>query len=992
MVLRKRVVDIPLAGGIDQKTSEKSLKAPNLLKLENGRYLKEGKIDKRLGYTNLNQDIDTGTLNTPTTLGAIRNELLMLSADRLYSYSTKYSEWQERGQQSTANTKLEHIGSSTASSITELDVIVHEGIRVALWVDTLTYYAVYDNDTNAVIVEPTAFAAATDRHRLVACAGVVNIVYEEGVTSNQIDSLRIPTSNPTNTSVNNPFNAALRNFEVFGFEGFWYAIHRISSPSNGIEIKKLDPLGAVIATKQFLGPVPDNIKCMAVHAFTSTSESKDVVCFGWSESTTIKGLVVDTDFSEVVNTTTMQTVGASPDSLVIVPNSLTGSTIGYFIGVTAGNTYDYTTQLTTLTLSSGATATHATDFLGSVAPVSNGIYRNGVGYFNVLHESTLQSTYFTVDTNGNIVAKFAAGQGPQHSNSTRLSNFTAIDSNGYLFGVLKKSRIRSENATLYANLDGKFATLSFDPAKGPIATNMHDDYVIAGGILRSYDSDSVHEYGFHLYPENTTAAATSGGSMNDGTYLVQAIYEWVDNRGIKYQSAPSISQSVTTSGTDNQVTVTIPSLLLTDKGDIYTTNSKSVLAKVYITENNATIPYLAATVTNAGGATTVSTIITADPSTFTGNEILYTTGGALENIAPDSCSYIFTHDNRPVLLGVEEPNQIRIGKDLKPATSSGFNEDLVITLDPFGGDIIAGASMDNYMIIFKETATYAISGAGPNDLGIGSTYSNPQLISSDIGCKDIKSVLQTPDGIVVKTNKGIYILTRGLEYTYIGSNVEDHNTDTILSSNLLTDSHEIRFVTDANVTLVYNYFFKWWSTFTTFGALDAVIWQGSKYVYLTSTKVLQEDSSTYMDDGSYVTTKIKTGWIRLNTLQGYQRAYRVALLGEYHNDHLFQVKQFYDYADTVVATTNITASDIVSSSVYGGGATYGSDAYYGGTANDEVHQPRIHLKKQKCESISFEISDSMNTANASQGFSLEGISLELGGKSGIFRTSNARTK
>jgi hypothetical protein len=996
MALTKRVIDLPLTGGLNQIIGDKNITAPNLLKLENGVFNKESKIDKRYGNTNLGQTINTGTLTTPAALGSIRDELLMLSQDKLYSFSEADSTWYDRGETSIASTELAQIAASSENTIEGLDVIHEDGIRVATWLEGTTYYySVMDNTTLTPIVDKATLitSAGSVYPRLAKINGFIFIVYND---STNLKVLRIPTTNPSTSSTTTIYATLDSNgyFDATGYGDDLYVLFKLTGAST-LRLSKLDRELTVVATNTLASEDADNYRTMALNVFNSTSEGGVRVCLGWSitTGTALRAAVYDTNLVATIAAKQIDT-NANLDSLTIAVDSTDGSTIGYYYGISNGTTTNYLTQYASLTLSGGAVSTPVV-FIRSVAPVSKAAYHNNIGYFNVLHDSTLQATYFTVNTSGKVVAKFAASQGPTHALSRRTSNFESVNSTDYIFGALKKGRIQSENATLFANLDAQFATLSFDSVMSGVSANMHDDFLIAGGILKSYDGKSTTEYGFHLFPEDVTATATSGAGVPDGTYLVQAIYEWTDARGVRFQSAPSVAKSVSTSGGNNQITVTVPSLRITDKSDEITRTSRTpVKVRVFITEASGTIPYFNSETINDNilSADTQTIVVTTDPASTTSQEILYTSGGAIENIAPASCNFIFTHDNRPVILGLENPNQIQFGKDIKVKTGVGFNEDFSINIDPLGGGITAGASMDNYHVIFKKTATYVISGSGPNDLGLNSTLGAPQLISSDIGCSEPKSVLQTPDGIVFRSTKGIYLLSRSLKLTYIGAQVKDEvDGSEILRTNIIKDSNELRFVTNNSKTLVYNYFFRRWSVFTTPGILDATTWRNADYVYLSSTKVMKEDTTTYLDDGSYVSTKIRTGWIRLAGLQGFQRLHRLGLLGTYHTNNVFQLKLRYDYSEIVKETVNITASDLVNTSTWGDAATWGANDVWGGSTNDEVFQTRHHIARQKCQSISVEISDSITGIQTiGQGFSLDGLSFTVSGKKGLFKTSSTR--
>lgn len=993
MSLQKRTLDIPITKGINTNVSNKNLSVPDLLELRNGRFLKSGRIEKRFGYQNLGLDVASGStiINMPRALTAIKDELILLSADRLYTYSEALDNWHERGIISGATTNMQVATASPVSTYAP-DVAVQDGLKLIVWLENTTiYYSIFDVETGAIVIDRATLIAsgASIYPRVTSLASYFYIFYNE---STDMKCLRIPTSNPTGTSTTTIYNTleSTGGFDATSLNGFNYILFRVTGSST-LRMSKLSPELVVVATNTIAGEDPTDYASMCIHGFYSESAGDYRLAMGWVTSTPgLRSTLYDTNFVQLV---APQSIDSAADvvKLVIADDE---DTLHYIYTISAADTKDYYTKSVQITLA--GVASSDTVLMRSVAVVSRPAkHSDGVNYFNVLHNSTLQSTYFTLLLSGRVVAKWAAGLGGTHATTKRVSNFVAASTMEYTWGNLKRGRIQSENATLFATQAPYFATLSVDPANAYINTLSNGLVLIGGGALLSYDGRSVTEHGFHLFPEDVTVAQSGVSTpLAVGTYLISAIYEWTDNQGNRMQSAPSVAKRITTNGTASQIDVTVPALRVTDKSpDVTFSNRASVKIRVFITEASGTTFYYVAQADNPNILSTDSVAIAITSLTgITSNEILYTTSSELENIGAPAHKFNLTHDNRVFLLGLEDPNKIQFSKNIKTLTGMGFNEDFSITLDPFGGDIIAGASMDNNLVVFKETATYVIAGTGPNDIGQNSNYNPPQLVSSDIGCKDVKSLLVTPSGIIWKSNKGVYLMDRGLNMTPIGKPVKDYDSLTVLSGDILKDSDEIRLVTDGNITLVYNYFFKQWSVFSSYGAIDATTWKDSQYVYLTSTKTMLEDSTTYTDDGSYVPLTIRTGWMHFAGLQGYQRLYKIGLLGSYFTNNNFKLTFFYDYSDIPRESINIDASSVVNTSVYGDEAVYGDDDYYGGSQLDEVFQVRVDNPRQLCESMSLKITDaSVGENNTGRGFSLEGLACTIGVKGGIFRNSPTRT-
>ena len=230
----------------------------------------------------------------------------------------------------------------------------------------------------------------------------------------------------------------------------------------------------------------------------------------------------------------------------------------------------------------------------------------------------------------------------------------------------------------------------------------------------------------------------------------------------------------------------------------------------------------------------------------------------------------------------------------------------------------------------------------------------------------------TDQGMFFQSKRGIHVVSaNGVEY--IGSPVEDVLGDSRIRDIILDqETSTIRFITSTSV-IVYCYEFGQWSHFTysTLGnntIIGAGNWDGTNRLVTSDDKIWKETGSKLAS--TYLVMKLRTGWISLNEIQGFGRAYRFALLGKSQDKHVLNVKVYYDYDDSAaVDTYSFTTS----------------------SATDAVLQFRAHLSKQKCQAIKFEIYDADNSASAGDGFVIESIAVEIGTKRGIFRTPESNT-
>ena len=363
----------------------------------------------------------------------------------------------------------------------------------------------------------------------------------------------------------------------------------------------------------------------------------------------------------------------------------------------------------------------------------------------------------------------------------------------------------------------------------------------------------------------------------------------------------------------------------------------------------------------------------------------------MDNIAAPSCDIVVSHANRLFIAGLQDKNEIRFSKIVRRGEGVAFNELLSIQVDPTGGEITNLASMDSNLVIFKSDNIYRVSGEGPSDTGADSTFTEPELISSDVGCVDGNSIVFGPAGIFFKSAKGIYLLDRQLGATYIGSAVEDFNSETITSANILDDVNEVRFTTSGGNILVYNYFFEQWSVFTGHNMYDSLVFD-NKYTFITSGDTISQENGGFKDSNAFVNSKISTSWIRIGNLQGFQRVYRVSILGEFRSKHQLKVTVYNDYSSTIVQEHIFDVNSILSADegFYGDG-TYGDDDY--GTDNSDVYQFQLHMKKQKCQSFSIEIEDIYDNADndgTGEGAKITGLTIEVGTKKGQNKIEQSR--
>ena len=256
-------------------------------------------------------------------------------------------------------------------------------------------------------------------------------------------------------------------------------------------------------------------------------------------------------------------------------------------------------------------------------------------------------------------------------------------------------------------------------------------------------------------------------------------------------------------------------------------------------------------------------------------------------------------------------------------------------------------------------------------MGIG-IYDRPRQISSDVGCVNHKSIAMVPNGIMFKSHKGIYLLSRSLESIYIGAAVEVFNEYEIKAATLQEDKNQVIFLlSGGQPALVFDYYHSQWYLYYNHPGKDAIIYGGNYTWCDANNGNIKVSDSTYTDENFVIPLKIRTGWIKLKDLQGFQRVWKASILGKFKSHHKLVVNIYTDYNETTLVETHIF--DTVNQ------------------ATDEPLQFRInYLKQQLCESIQFEIYDT-DMVDPYESCELTGIMLEIGLLDGMNRLPSRKS-
>lgn len=566
---------------------------------------------------------------------------------------------------------------------------------------------------------------------------------------------------------------------------------------------------------------------------------------------------------------------------------------------------------------------------------------------------------------------------------------TSVDQASHLLGGVggSASNTITETIEIFKTFSGTYTSGS-NIITGVTATifpllNIGDQLITNAGLTALISSFSASGGTITL----NTFSNTFNGTQTANIYFPASVFlktgQTITGAGIPVDTAitsVAVSGNVTTITLSNKATnteTTQPYVITNTYSanlsipTLRATNKNNVSIVLYRTLNDETLLYRVSSVSsptlnNRNDDFAYIADLISDLNLL-GNEQLYTTGGEVDNSAPPASSAITTYKNRAILVPNENPLTWWYSKQVIPGSPVEFSENFISNIDSRGGGITAPAAMDDKLILFKENNIFYVVGEGPTPAGTQNDFTEAQLISTDTGCNNPASIVLTPDGLMFQSPKGIYLLARNMSVVYIGDAVEAYNGDTITSANLIENLNQVRFTLSTGVALVYDYYFKQWSVFTNIAAVDSCLYNGI-YNYLTSNGLVDtETKGTYTDNGAFIPMQLTTSWMSFAGLQGFQRLWRVIILGKYVSPHTLNVTISTDFTSFHDETVTIPVPSATA-----------------------LYQYRIHIKPQKCQAIQFTIGDTQDSPFG-EGLQLSEISLEVGLKAGVNKLSAGRS-
>lgn len=990
MAIEKTGIPISFTQGLDLKTDPKQIGLGKFLSLKNSVFNKSGLLQKRNGFGDLTA-LSASHLNTLTTF----NGNLTAIGQSLYAFSQESDQWLNKG--SIYSAQLETVPLvRTSSQQNTVDVAVNsEGLVCTVWEDsnTSSLYQIVDSLTGQVLISNGTIASGAKIPRVFNIGNYFVITFLISITGTpHLQYIAVSTSDVTSVTAAVDLSVLVSSVSA-GYDGQvisdnLYVAWNGSDGGGAVRVTYIDSNLNQHATTAMAGR---NCVTVSVCGDLTTINPTIWVSFndssnnGWTASFT-NALVAGLAPTQIWTTITVINLTSLATNNI---NTIYYETSNVYSGGAVRSDY-----ISKVTCTSVGVVGSPSVVVRSLALASKAFVLNSTRYMLGVYGGTLQPTYFLVDDSGNVVAKIAYSNGGGYPSDQILSNAIVNDSTvsiGYRFKDLLTSVNKEQSGAaggIYSQTGINLANITISDAPmvtSEIASSLH----LTGGFLWQYDGVKPVEHSFHLWPEDVTVTtADTGGHLSAQIYFHQVVYEWTDSQGNLHRSAPSvpIESDLTGSGTStNIITLQIPTLRLT-----YKTAPNSVRLVVYRWSTANQQYYqstsIASPTLNNPAVDTISYVDTLADSSIIGNALIYTTGGVVENIAAPACSGICMFKTRLMVIYAEDPNVIGYSKqvieNVPVEMSDLFTQYVAPTIGAQGstGHTKVISAMDDKFLMFKRDAIYYMTGQGPDNAGANNDFSDPVFITSTVGCSNAQSLAFIPQGLMFQSDKGIWLLGRDLSTQYIGAPVESLTDGaTVLSALTIPETNQVRFTLDTGVTLLYDYYYAQWGSFYGIPAISGCLYQNLHTILNSYGLIKQETPGFYLDGSNPVLMSFKTGWLNLNGVQGYERAYYFYLLGQYITPHKLNILIAYDYNSSPSQSDTIQPDNY--SPVYGDDPIYGSSSPYGGAPNKE--QWRVFLRQQQCQAfqITFnEIYDATFGVTAGAGLTLSGIDLVIGAK------------
>ncbi len=990
------------SAGLNTGADERTLDAPELAKAFDCQFDETGGIQTRYPYqAALGSILGGGTISDARRLVSNGGELLCFTKENLYSWSPGLSVWVSKGTHVAVKVeeRARFIAPTEQASAERAEL---NGVIVYAWVELPSPFKVWlaavDSSSGVVIMPPVSISGTDSqtRPRLIALSTRI-LLLVDNITTLRVNAVSIDPANVTTSAI-----VAATAVGSAAHDSYYDAC-RIGDTDSAIMVQRLNPdtsyamttITAALATTT----TTKARTCERGIAVAVTPDGLQAQIIRTSGTSVLGDLMTVSSHADVY---TAQAVGTTPTAAAYlvtcafrsVQNSgayrcyafwnADGAVSGVLDETASGfyTKYNYVTNANTI----GTQATLAYHLL----PCSRAFDRNGSVYMWAsfvgaslvsgsggawtIFGGTLQNCVFMYRDDGSFHAKAMNGDsGIGANHAAWLPTVQALGDERYAVCLVERRRVPLGGAREgYSDRGPREVIVTFDSNEARRTARLGSTLYITGGEILQYDGARLTECGFHLFPWALTLNTGIAGSITDGSYAYKVTWRWDNANGETDRSTTAtVAQATISAGPKGVQFTVISPLQATHK----TTNK--IAAEFWRTAVSPTddSPFYLVTNSDPAHSSNPNRYLyndydaasiarlddTAIDSSITGNETNRENGGILENLAPPAATIIVASDSRLFIAGVAgDPDRVWYSKQRSDGEVAAFHDALTVVIPATGGQLTGLGFMNGSLVVFRETAAYALLGDGFDNAGGGQNYV-ARALPGNIGAVNHESIAEVDGGLIFKGRSGWHRLNQAFAAEYIGESISAYDDETPLAVNVVESQHQVRILT-ASRMLMFDTKVGKWAEWTIDDGLHACMWSGA-HVYLTDTGSRQQLTAyTDLDYG----LDIETAWIKLADLQGMKRIRWLEVLGEYRSGHGLRIRLARDYWKDGVDTYFQDKTWTPSPAVIGG-------------PERVKHSSSI----QQVEAIKIRLTA---TDTSGEALKLSGLSLELGMKRGLFRS------
>lgn len=992
-----QVVHLPFVRGQHEEIDRKLLPNGMLYAVENYRFRKDGRLGRRWGTQALPRVDNAGaTLSgTVQALREFKGLLTMVHDSRVYQFDDDKDYWTKK---TLIPRFVAHpsrvISHSIGESWTRSAVAVVNGYLCYAWSEeTELWFAVYTVDGAHVFTSQLESANATDP-RMVVVGTKVFLYYID--TTGSPATLRVRQMDTSGSTLTSNSVGVAQTTAEWSADVIAASSYDVSVMGTSILVAfEDDGAGGVTA---FL--VDSTVDGRTVTASASVSETGEAAIIGttgeniylaWRNGSNVRYRAYSTSLGAATATFTLDTSANNTGRPCITRANATAATFYWNTGFTDA----FGTTISQIEWRTGSNAgALGTASLQSDCRMASKPWVGTSGTYGWVFEGQSGQTrsYHVIsytDAASSSVRQHQVTVARELASdvSAELVQETALDADG--------RRHFAAPHIVRGLVDGSSSNFGISDfvVEETLAQRQCVEFggslYIAGGHLMSFDGAAVSESGWHYRPVITDVTSAGAGSIAAGTYSYVAVLEIVDFAGRRQLGSVSDPVSITLAGSEN-VNVDVKIVQLTSRDDSVGNGEEEAFITLYRTLAGGTV-YQKVTPDTPGAGTLgpfpnrpsstsgiTRFIDNTTDATLAAREFLYTEGNVLEDVPPPPCRYVARGKSRLWIAGLpEDPRAAQCSKLFIRGEPARFVDHEAFKVRA-SEDLTAIWTLDEALVMFSADSIWVAFGDGPDDGGIGA-FSEPRRISSDIGCTDWRSLVETPEGLMFQSRRGIFILPRGFGApTWIGRPVRDllASYPYVTSATLVPTDNTVRFAIGDSSTaptagrvLVYDLQTREWmrDSYDSYAPMHMATLGGNAVfskAQLSDANALRRESPAIFSDvlGEY-DSYVETGDIRLAGINGYQRIVAAVVLAEYRASSTLQI--FAGYDDDDVDSFPDSGSWTLSLFSIG-----------------DVIQREYGLPWQKCGLVRFRICD---INSVTEGQALSGLSLKVITKQGTRR-------